>query len=69
MLALVPVVGSSIGNQPLLERLKSPFLQLSEDVFWAARDELIEKGLLQKVCVEGLCCERSRLPAVWLTRY
>ncbi|HBP5400284.1 TPA: hypothetical protein L6B62_29640 [Pseudomonas aeruginosa] len=69
MLALMPVDGSSVGNQSLLERLKSQFSQLSEDAFWAARDGLIERGLLQKGRVWGLCCERSWLPAVWLTRY
>ena len=48
LLALVPVDGSSIGNQSLLERLKGQFPQLSEDAFWAARDGLIEQGVLQK---------------------
>lgn len=66
MLALVPVDGSSVGNQSLLERLKSQFSQLSEDAFWAARDGLIESR--RGVC-GGVCCEHSRLPAVWLTRY
>ncbi|WHV79596.1 hypothetical protein [Pseudomonas aeruginosa] len=54
MLALVPVDGSSIGNQLLLERVKSQFSQLSENAFWAARDEMIEKGLLQTGRVWGL---------------
>lgn len=53
MLALVPIDGSSNGNQSLLDRLKSQFSQLSEDAFWAARDRLIEKGLLQKGRVWG----------------
>lgn len=48
LLALVPVDGSSIGNQSLLERLRGPFPQLSEEAFWAARDGLIEQGVLQK---------------------
>lgn len=48
LLAWVPVDGSSIGNQSLLERLKEQFPQISEDVFWAARDGLIEQGVLQK---------------------
>ena len=48
LLAWVPVDGSSIGNQSLLERLKGQFPQISEDAFWAARDGLIEQGVLQK---------------------
>ncbi|WP_447858056.1 class I SAM-dependent DNA methyltransferase [Pseudomonas aeruginosa] len=48
LLALVPVDGSSIGNQSLLERLKGQFPQLSEEAFWAARDGLIEQGVLLK---------------------
>ena len=48
LLALVPVDGSSIGNQSLLERLKEQFPQLSEDAFWVARDGLVEQGVLQK---------------------
>ncbi|MFG0807049.1 class I SAM-dependent DNA methyltransferase [Pseudomonas fluvialis] len=48
LLAWVPVDGSSIGNQSLLERLKEQFPQISEDAFWAARDGLIEQGVLQK---------------------
>ncbi len=48
LLAWVPVDGSSIGNQSLLERLKGQFPQISEDAFWAARDGLIEQGVLHK---------------------
>ncbi len=48
LLAAVPADGSSIGNQSLLERLKSQVPQLSEEAFWAARDGLIEQGVLQK---------------------
>ena len=48
LLAAVPFDGSSIGNQSLLERLKAQFPTLSEEGFWAARDELIEQGVLQK---------------------
>jgi len=48
LLAAVPLDGSSIGNQSLLERLKAQFPTLSEEGFWAARDELIEQGVLQK---------------------
>lgn len=48
LLAAVPADGSSIGNQSLLERLKGQFPQISEDAFWAARDGLIEQGVLQK---------------------
>ena len=48
LLALVPVDGSSIGNQSLLERLKGQFPDPSEEAFWAARDGLIEQGVLQK---------------------
>ncbi len=53
LLDLVPVDGSSIGNQSLLDRLKGPFPDLSEDAFWAARDSLIEQGLLQKDRARG----------------
>lgn len=48
LLALVPVDGSSIGNQSLLERLKGQLPELNEDAFWAARDALIEQGVLVK---------------------
>ncbi len=48
LLAAVPVDGSSIGNQSLLDRLKGQFPDLSEDAFWVARDGLIEQGVLQK---------------------
>lgn len=48
LLALVPVDGSSIGNQSLLERLKGQLPELNEDAFWAARDGLIEQGMLVK---------------------
>ena len=48
LLAWVPVDGSSIGNQSLLERLKGQFPQISDEAFWAARDGLIEQGVLQK---------------------
>ncbi|MGA4602758.1 SAM-dependent DNA methyltransferase, partial [Ectopseudomonas hydrolytica] len=48
LLALVPVDGSSIGNQSLLERLKGQLPELNENAFWAARDALIEQGVLVK---------------------
>lgn len=48
LLALVPVDGSSIGNQSLLERLKGQLPELNEDAFWASRDGLIEQGVLVK---------------------
>ncbi|WPC03405.1 class I SAM-dependent DNA methyltransferase [Pseudomonas benzenivorans] len=48
LLAAVPADGSNIGNQSLLERLKGQFPDLNEDAFWAARDGLIEQGVLQK---------------------
>lgn len=48
LLAAVPADGSSIGNQSLLECLKGQFPDLNEDAFWAARDGLIEQGVLQK---------------------
>lgn len=48
LLALVPVDGSSIGNQSLLERLKGQLPELNEDAFWAARDGLIEQSMLVK---------------------
>ncbi len=69
LLAAVPADGSSIGNQSLLERLKSQVPQLSEEAFWAARDGLIEQGVLQKAVVAVVrCCGRNRLPAAWLSK-
>lgn len=55
LLAAVPVDGSSIGNQSLLDRLKGHFPDLSEDAFWVARDGLIEQGVLQKGRGRGGC--------------
>jgi len=48
LLALVPVDGSSIGNQTLFERLKAQLPGISEEQLWAARDALIEQGVLVK---------------------
>lgn len=48
LLAAVPVDGSSIGNQSLLERLKNQFEQLTEEAYLEARDALIAQGVLLK---------------------
>ena len=48
LLAAVPVDGSSIGNQTLFERLKAQLPETSEEQLWAARDALIEQGVLVK---------------------
>ena len=48
LLALVPVDGSSIGNQSLFEQLSAAFPDLSQDAFVDARDALIAQGVLQK---------------------
>lgn len=53
LLTLVPVYGSNIGNQSLLEHLKEQFPQLREDAFWTARDGLIEQGGLYNGCGLG----------------
>lgn len=48
LLALVPEDGGSIGNQSLLERLKSEIPIITEDTYQVARDALVEQGLLAK---------------------
>ena len=48
ILTSVPGDGSTIGNQSLLEQLRSQFPSLAEDMFWAVRDALIDEGLLAK---------------------
>ncbi|WP_036993265.1 hypothetical protein [Metapseudomonas furukawaii] len=48
LLAAVPVDGNTTGNQSLLERVRGQIPQLTEYVFWAARDGLIEEGVLAK---------------------
>ena len=48
LLAAVPVDGSSIGNQTLFERLKAQLPEISEEQLWAARDALIDQGVLIK---------------------
>lgn len=48
LLAAVPIDGSSIGNQTLFERLKAQLPEISEEQLWAARDALIEQGVLIK---------------------
>ena len=47
LLTAVPVNGS-IGNQSLFEQLRGQFVELTEEQFWAARDALIEQGVLVK---------------------
>ena len=48
VLAEVPEDGSSIGNQTLFERLKARFAGVGDEQLWAARDALIEQGVLVK---------------------
>ena len=48
VLAEVPVDGSSIGNQRLFERLKTRFPDVTDEQLWAARDGLVEQGVLVK---------------------
>ncbi|HDX8402762.1 type I restriction-modification system subunit M [Aeromonas dhakensis] len=48
LLAAVPEDGSSIGNQALMETLKAQFSDLTDEVFTAARETLLEQGALRK---------------------
>ncbi|MCK2071956.1 type I restriction-modification system subunit M [Aeromonas caviae] len=48
LLAAVPEDGSSIGNQALIETLKAQFSDLTDEVFTAAREALLEQGVLRK---------------------
>ncbi|WP_429054675.1 type I restriction-modification system subunit M [Aeromonas veronii] len=48
LLAAVPEDGSSIGNQALMETLKAQFSDLTDEVFTAAREALLQQGLLRK---------------------
>ncbi|WP_417546652.1 type I restriction-modification system subunit M [Marinobacter sp.] len=48
LLALVPVDGSSIGNQSLFEQLGAAFPDVPQEAFAEARDALIAQGVLQK---------------------
>lgn len=48
LLAAVPEDGSSIGNQALMETLKAQFSNLTDEVFTAARETLLEQGVLRK---------------------
>lgn len=48
LLAAVPEDGSSIGNQALMETLKAQFSDLTDEVFTAARETLLEQGVLRK---------------------
>ncbi|WP_447768576.1 class I SAM-dependent DNA methyltransferase [Aeromonas veronii] len=48
LLAAVPEDGSSIGNQALMETLKAQFSDLTDEVFTAAREALLEQGVLRK---------------------
>ena len=59
LLALVPVDGSSIGNQSLFEQLSAAFPDLSQDAFVDARDALIAQGVLQKGRGRGGSVKRS----------
>ena len=59
LLALVPVDGSSIGNQSLFEQLSAAFPDLSQAAFVEARDALIAQGVLQKGRGRGGSVKRS----------
>ena len=48
LLAAVPEDGSSIGNQALMDTLKAQFSDLTDEVFTAARETLLEQGVLRK---------------------
>ncbi|MFM5846367.1 type I restriction-modification system subunit M [Aeromonas veronii] len=48
LLAAVPEDGSSIGNQALMETLKAQFSDLTDEDFTAAREGLLEQGVLRK---------------------
>ncbi len=48
LLAAVPEDGSSIGNQALMDTLKAQFSDLTDEVFTAAREALLEQGVLRK---------------------
>ncbi|MBP8771819.1 type I restriction-modification system subunit M [Aeromonas rivipollensis] len=48
LLAAVPEDGSSIGNQALMETLKAQFSDLTDEAFTAAREALLEQGVLRK---------------------
>ena len=48
ILSAIPEDGGSIGNQALFESLRRQFTELGEDEFKAARDGLIDKGLLAR---------------------
>lgn len=48
LLAAVPEDGSSIGNQALMETLKAQFSDLTDEVFTATREALLEQGVLRK---------------------
>nr|NIU60806.1 SAM-dependent DNA methyltransferase [Stutzerimonas stutzeri] len=66
LLAAVPADGSSIGNQTLLSRLQGQFAGLSEEQFRAARDELIEKGVLLKGRGRGGSVSRASVTGISL---
>lgn len=48
IMEIVPDTGKSIGNIQLLSDLKKAFKDITEDMFWKARNSLIEKGNLSK---------------------
>ncbi|WP_324009137.1 class I SAM-dependent DNA methyltransferase [Aeromonas dhakensis] len=48
LLAAVPEDGCSIGNQALMETLKAQFSDLTDEDFTAAREGLLEQGVLRK---------------------
>lgn len=53
LLAAVPEDGSSIGNQALMDTLKAQFSDLTDEAFTAAREALLELGVLRKGRVRG----------------
>lgn len=48
VLAELPVDGNSIGNQTLYERLEARFFSVTHEQLRAARDALIERGVLEQ---------------------
>ena len=48
ILDLVPADGSNIGNQALLTLLQDRIPTVSEEAYQAARDALVEEGILGK---------------------
>lgn len=48
ILDLVPEDGSTIGNKTLLAAIEEQLTEVSEDDYFAARDALVDEGLVVK---------------------